>query len=299
MTAIGFAPGKVILLGEHSVVFGRPALAASLSFGITMHAEPATSGGLRLTGEGMPKDHRIQDAAALIAGKVGVEHAVVRIESALTPAGGLGSSAAFAVALIRALSSLSGRQLPVERLAEIALDSEQIFHGRPSGVDHSAIAHGGIIRFWKGPPPRVEPVLPKRPLTIVVGLTGKMRSTGQHVLSLAQRVAESPAHYEPLIDRLGELTIGGCADVEQGDLPALGARMSEAHELLSRCGVSAPTLDAIVQAARGAGALGAKLTGAGGGGAAVALTADDPEPVVRAIRAAGFEAHAAILGVTP
>lgn len=299
MTSVGFAPGKVILLGEHSVVFGRPALAASLSFGITMRAERASAGGVQLLGDGMPDDQRIRDATALIARQVGVDHAKVWIESKLTPAGGLGSSAAFAVALIRALTGLSGQQLPVERLAEIALDSEQIFHGRPSGVDHSAIAHGGIIRFWKGPPPRIEPLHPKQPLSIVVGLTGQMRSTGHHVLSLAQRVATSPSEYEPLIDRLGELTIGGCTDVERGDLKALGDRMNEAHELLSRCGVSAPVLDAIVHAARGAGALGAKLTGAGGGGAAVALIGDDPEPVLRAIRAAGFEAHAAILGAKP
>lgn len=288
----GFAPGKVLILGEHSVVFGRPALAAALSFGITAEAEPANSGGIQLAGNGIPEDVRVRQATALIGQRVGVEHARVRLQSDLSPGGGLGSSAAFAVALIRALA---GPSLSVEKLCEIALESEHLFHGKPSGVDHTIIALGGVLRYWKGPPPRAEKITPARSLNVVVGLTGRMRNTGSHVLSLAKRAADDPHQYEPLIDRLGELALGGASDVESGHLESLGERMNEAHDLLDRCGVSSAELDDIVATARKAGALGAKLTGAGGGGAALALVTD-PEPVLRAIRARGFEARAAVIG---
>ena len=297
MTVTRSAPGKIILLGEHSVVFGRVALAAALPFGITMRAEHRVEGGIQLTGMGIPDDPRVHQAAALIGEHLDVAHARVTITSELPPGGGLGSSAAFAVALARSLAALSGAELGFERLDEIGLQSERLFHGRPSGVDHSVSAREGLIRFWKGPPPRVEPIVAKRPLPIVVALTGQSRDTGYHVTSLVARAAESPHEYEPLIDRLGTLALEGCDDVETGDFDALGQRMNEAHELLKRCGVSRDSLDAITQAARKAGALGAKLTGAGGGGAAIAL-APDPEPVLQAIRALGFEARFALIGAT-
>jgi mevalonate kinase len=295
VSAVGFAPGKVILLGEHAVVFGRPALAATLPFGVTIRAEQASAGGIQLTGRDVPRDDRIQKAAALVAAAVGVQNASAIVETELTPGGGLGSSAAFAIALTKALASLSGRRLSHEELAAIGLRTEELFHGRPSGVDPTVIAWGGIIRYWKGPPPRVERITARRRVPIVIGMTGLRRSTGHHVLGLAQRVAAEPAVYDPWIDRLGELAAGAGADLESGDLTALGGRMNEAHELLRQCGVSIDALDVIAQAARSAGALGAKLTGAGGGGAAIAL-APDPEPVLAAIREKGFEARFALLG---
>jgi mevalonate kinase len=295
VTSVGFAPGKIILLGEHSVVFGKLALAASLPYGVTVRAEAATSGGIELWGNQIPDDPRVRQASALIAAAVGVQHARAHLSSELPPGGGLGSSAAFAVALTRALAGLSGFDLTEERLSKIGLASEQLFHGKPSGVDHTVSALGGLLRFWKGPPPRSSPVQARLPIPLVVALTGQKRDTGQHVLSLVQRAAEDPATFDPLIDRLGVLAEEGTLDVEAGDFERLGPKMNEAHELLSRCGVSSESLDAIVKAARGAGALGAKLTGAGGGGAAIAL-APNPEPVIRAIQAAGYAARVAIIG---
>lgn len=295
MNAVGFAPGKIILLGEHSVVFGQLALAASLPYGVTVRAEAAESGGIQLLGENLPSDPRVRESTAIIARAVGVPHARAYLSSDLPPGGGLGSSAAFAVALTRALAKLAGTTLDVERIGDIALASEQIFHGKPSGVDHTVSARGGLLKFWKGPPPRIEPLRARQPIPLVVALTGQARDTGKHVLSLVQRAADDPATYDPLIARLGSLAVQACSDVESADFAALGPKMNEAHELLARCGVSSDSLEAIVKAARGAGALGAKLTGAGGGGAAIAL-APDPEPVLRAIRAAGFEARVALIG---
>lgn len=295
MSAVGTAGGKVILLGEHSVVFGHPALAAALPYGVRMEAEHA-SGGVALVGAAVPDDPRVADAVARIAEIVGVSGATVRVESELPAGGGLGSSAAFAVALARALGSLSGG-ISDEQVAQAALASELVFHGRPSGVDHTACAREGMILFRRGEPPDVRAIVPARPLTLVVGLTGRSRSTGEKIASLQARVEQAPQRWLPVVKRLGALAVEGARAVETGSLASLGEMMDEAHRWLVQCELSCVELDEIVHAAKEAGALGAKLTGAGGGGAAIALV-EDPTPVAEAIRRAGFEARTAVLGAS-
>ena len=119
-----------------------------------MVAEPADSGGIQLLGDGIPNDPRIAQSTALIGRRMSVEHARVTIKSELSPGGGLGSSAAFSVALIRALASLSGQTLSIDQIDGIALESEQLFHGRPSGVDphdHRARRHHPILEEGRRP----------------------------------------------------------------------------------------------------------------------------------------------------
>lgn len=295
MNATGHAFGKVILLGEHAVVLGHPALAAALDRGVVARAEATTSGGIVLEGvvpgaEPVRIDApRVLEAANLIASRVGVTHARVQLETALPAGGGLGSSGAFAVALLRALAGLNGSVPDVDETCAIALESERIFHGSPSGVDPAVSARGGILLFRRGDPPGIETVVAAKAVPVVVGLSGVLRETRNGVTSLLARREADPGSYDPLLNRLGELSVGGAGDVRRGDFEALGARMNEAHTLLSRCQLSSPELDLIVGAATKAGALGAKLTGAGQGGAAIAL-APNPEPVLEAIRAAGFDA---------
>lgn len=295
MTATGYASGKVILLGEHAVVFGHSALAAALPFGVRMQASPASEG-VTLTGKDVPSDPRVAEATARIAAVMNCSGARVAVASELPAGGGLGSSAAFAVALARALGALGGR-VESEKVVEAVFASERLFHGRPSGVDQAACSQTGVILFRRGEPAEIRTVKPKRCFRLVLGLTGKARLTGSKVASLSVKRAENPACWDPLLERLGVLAEEGAKDLESGDLPSLGQRMNEAHGLLARCELSSPELDEIVRAARNAGALGAKLTGAGGGGAAVALV-EEPESVVRAIERAGFETRVVVLGET-
>lgn len=289
---IGRAPGKLILLGEHAVVFGQTALAAALPFGVTVEAFPAESGGIRWSGSEVPKnDLRVEASLALLARETGVEHAELRVTSELPVGGGLGSSAAFAVAVCRAFAP----QWDDSEVNRISLLSERLFHGTPSGVDNAVCTAGGIITFRRGEPPYIERLRVSRKLPIVIGLTGRTRQTSTNVLSLRQRVEAEPERWMPVVERLGALAEGGAKELISGAFESIGARMDEAHSLLSSASLSSPELDEIVRAAKSAGALGAKLTGAGGGGAAIALTLD-PDRVAKAIEARGFAARVVELG---
>ncbi len=278
---VGRAPGKVILLGEHAVVYGQPALAAALPLGVTVRATRREAGGVVLrSGQ---EDERVREAAQLVARACGVGAVELELEGELPVGSGLGSSAALSVALVRAL----GGPRSGEEAFALAQKCEAIFHGTSSGVDVAVSLAGGLLRFQRGEPPAVEPLRAPRKLPLVLGLTGKARRTSTNVGSLKRLVEADRQRYWPKVERLGALAEAGVRDVEAGALEALGARMDEAHRLLSECELSSPELDAIVRAAKAAGALGAKLTGAGGGGAAIALC-EDMAKVAQAIEAAGF-----------
>src|SRR5439155_305560 len=201
------------------------------------------------------------------------------------PAGaGLGSSAALAIAVLRALAAAAGRRLrPDEELA-LGRRLEAIFHGHPSGIDPAAAAQpgGGCIRFVRGEPPAIGALRTARPLPLVIAL-GPPRSTGAAVGGLRARWEADRVRHERLFDRVAAVVEAGARAAEAGDLPALGHAFDENQALLAALGVSAPAVEALAAAARAAGALGAKLTGGGAGGAVIALAAE-PERVAAQLR---------------
>jgi mevalonate kinase len=143
-----------------------------------------------------------------------------------------------------------------------------------------------VIYFIRGDPPQIEDV--SASAFLVVALTGIARGTHTTVMPLSQRRAREPEVIDPLLARLGELTRLGRRDLQSGDSAALGASFDEAHAILSELGVSCVELDEKVSALKAAGALGAKLTGAGGGGAAIGLARDEEQAVAIAAATGGF-----------
>ena len=276
-----FGPGKVILLGEHAVVYGEPALAVPLSLGVTARGVPADRSLLvppaRLSLHQRRILHAAFDGAAEAAGRPGVR---VSVESTLPISMGLGSSAALAVAVSQVLLQAAGRRLTPASVVEVALQMEQAFHGTPSGVDHTCSAWGAPILFrraTKGQQARVRRVRPRGEAVLVLGLVGPRRGTQQTVAALRERASRWPTRYARLFRDVGRGVLEGTRALEAGDLEALGDAMNVNHGLLAAMGVSSPPLDTAVDALRRAGALGAKLTGAGGdGGAVVALFAAPP-----------------------
>lgn len=306
--AAGAAPGKVVLFGEHSVVYGRPAVAATLGLGLGAVAERDPDGPtLRVPAWGLethPKDGKrrldaIDRAFATAIEAAGPldERVGITVDGELPPGVGLGSSAAFAVSILRALAEWRGRPFSPAELLAAAEKVETVFHGTPSGLDHTVVASGGCLRFQGGSEPPFKAIRLAQPVPVVVAWTAREGSTKAAVADLRVRVEAHPAVYERLFDTMGDLAEAGIAALERGDHAELGALFDIAHGCLNACGVSGPENEQMVRIARRAGALGAKLTGAGWGGAMLAVAAGDvAEAVVTALEEAGFEAFATQLG---
>ena len=290
----GSAGGKAIVLGEHAVVHGAPALAVGLPLEIrataTCRPGPAVLC-VRDWGYRVRPGDGSRGAAALeaLAGalRVDLEGAHVEARSAIPPGAGLGSSAALAAAVARALTELHGRPSSFESLFAATQASERVFHGNPSGLDATAALLGGTLRFTRdgggdGP-------LDLAPPRLVVALSGEPGDTRAAVARFARRLAERPDDGRARLKRVAELVDAGQRALVEDDLAALGAAMDENHRVLRWFGVSTPALDRVCEIAREAGAAGAKLTGGGGGGAAIALVDEGAEaPVAAALEAAGF-----------
>ena len=246
--ARGSGRGKIILLGEHAVVHGEPAIATGLEHDVRVRLLPV----------------------------------------------GLGSSAALSVALVRALAASDGRALSPSEAARLANEVEKVFHGTPSGIDATTAAHGGLLWFETGPPMRWEEVAAGGPLPLVVALSGEEHDTGRSVGGLRHRAESSPEVYGPVFGAIGGLVRAGRTAIERAAWPLLGELMSMNHALLRACGVSTDALDRVVDDALACGALGAKLTGAGGGGAAIALARPEgEEDLIAALRRRGWQAFRA------
>jgi mevalonate kinase len=286
----GVGHGKLVLCGEHAVVHGHPAIAFAVELSTTVRLT-ARPGFTRI--HSPHADQRLAEALSRVVQDEGLE---IEIETDLPVGRGMGSSAALAVALVRARAVLEGDPLDPDRVYERAMPIERAFHGNPSGVDVAVSARGGCLWFRRGNPaessasrpadfgsqPLREPLAPGR-WSIVVLDSGTAGDTAALVAQVSARRPE----IDPLLDRIGTLVHEARSVLL--DPPALGALLTENHRLLAQIGVSTPALDELVELALGAGAYGAKLAGAGGGGVVLALC-PDTGPVLRAARAKGISA---------
>jgi len=275
---VGSAPGKLILLGEHAVVYGHPAVAAAVDLRSTVTLTPAV-GATRIRRSSF-QDQRLQRAVARALPPEGL---AVDISSELPPGRGMGSSASIAVAMVRAAASLRGERPDRATLFERSLELERIFHGEPSGVDNAVALRGGLLRFRRGPPLELEALEPGRPLHLVILDSGSAGSTAAMVASVR---AAMPG-VEPSLAAIGALVERSCGLLDQPR--ALGEAFNENQALLRQLGVSTPALDELCELARRHGALGAKLSGAGGGGVVIALVEPTRQPgLLRAAQRRGL-----------
>ena len=302
--AHGRGHGKVILVGEHAAVYGHPVVAGALDRGVTLRARRATGPlSLRVDGWGLHltlgDGHDCGPALLAVASALGVQGGwVLEGQSDLPPAAGLGSSAALAVAMTRALAAGLGHTPHDADIEDVASRAERCFHGNPSGVDVALATRGGLGRFVRGH--GLTPIAGGG-LTLAIGLSGERRATAVMV----ERVAQA-RHERPDVVDADLLALGADAEraasilgVAAPDLAALGAIFADSHARLARLGVSTPTLDAMIASAREGGALGAKLTGGGGGGAVIALAPGREDAVIAGWRQLGKDGFIARVGGAP
>ncbi len=307
----GRAWGKVILLGEHAVVYGVPALAAGIELGAHARASRRGEGPPRLHVEGwdltvtvddashdLARGFRaLLDAAKQVTGDVAAMRGlVVTVRSELPPGGGLGCSAALGVSIARAVMPNASE----EAVREVAMAWEGVFHGNPSGVDVAVAQSGGCIVFERGRPP--EPVRSRSALLFCVGSTGVASSTKTMVEGVARLRQRRPDVVQKTFDGIASLVRNARLAIEAGDRPALGRLLDLNQMLLSGLFVSTDEIEQMCELARSAGALGAKLTGAGGGGSVVALAPGRTvaDAVLLAWKEKGFSGFAAsVAGADP
>ncbi len=282
-----FAPGKLILLGEHGVVYGHPALAAAISRGVHAYAEPSASSQLELP-EGLNEAQQAAlERAFAVAAKLTKHPKVsVSVSSDLPVSMGLGSSGALAVAVTRALLDAAKQKPDLARIEKIAMAMEKEFHGTPSGVDHTTSARGSMVLYQKG---KVTTLKGRRPVKVLVALVGERASTKSTVAALRERQAKWPRRYARIFEEIGRLAKEGATAVKQGDLDALGDLMNLNQGLLSALQLSSDRIDAMTRRLRAHGALGAKLTGAGGDGGAVIGLFREPEHMVKKLQEEGID----------
>lgn len=299
------APAKVILIGEHAVVYGRPAIALPLpqlqaraevlpgAGSLVIESRYPGADGLRetrvdLAEEGPPQALAVAARAALRhAGRTERTPWRLRVESEIPTGRGLGSSAAVAVAVVRALGLAAepDEAWDPQTVAELALEAERFVHGQASGIDPAVSAYQRPIHFQEG---RARPLAVGADTHFLVADSGQHKGTAEMVAGLRARQAERPLTHGAWFDKVGRLAEDAVRALAEGSFRWLGQLMDSNHLLLQAMELSTPALDNLVAGARGAGARGAKLTGSGGGGAVIALVDTDRQAdVAQALREAG------------
>jgi len=303
MSSTGFGRGKVILLGEHGVVYGRPALACGIERGVLAEATPSDASLLIIDAWDLsitPDAEADQPLARAFDALLNVyperPTLEVRADVALPAGAGLGCSAALGVGVLAAMDGALGVERTADERAEVSLAWERVFHGNPSGVDSAMASAGGVAVFRKGEP--LERVVPRRPLTLVIANSGEASSTKVMVDSVRRQHDKNPKRVGEVFDGIAALVRNGQLAVAAGDLHAVGQLMDLNHGLLSSLLLSTTRLEELCEAARNAGAEGAKLTGAGGGGCMIALCGDaaSADAVHRALSEISDEAFVAEVG---
>jgi hydroxymethylglutaryl-CoA reductase len=298
---VGVGYGKIILLGEHAVVHGRHAIACPIPLTIRAVVEDGDRGvelliprwGVEYQLAKPPEQRRsFEQAAGAILDKLGLSDRTIRIEVFPdVPRGmGLGGSAALAVAIVRALDLHFRLGLSDPEVNELAYLSEQNAHGQPSGIDNTLATYGKPLVYRRGTPPLVELLNIPKPLSIVVGMTQSEGLTARTVANVAEARQRNPRLYEKIFDDIDSLVLQAVSAIQDNHVTTLGDLMNVNQGLLNALQVSTPELERLIDMARDAGAVGAKLTGGGGGGAMIALCpdADATTEVQRAIERQGF-----------
>lgn len=282
-------PGKLMLFGEHAVVHGRPCLVTAVDQRMRVTVELTEDAvfvldapDVRISGyrrqmdslgEGdAPKGAAFAETAVRnFAMKVPIPGGVhVTTTSEFSPQFGFGSSSASVVGVLKALSEITGNTLDVKTLFALAYQTVLDVQGSGSGFDVAAAIYGGTLYFVTGGKTIVPLDIP--PIPLVIGYTGVKADTATLVLQVADKMRSQPERVGRIFDAMAKLTEDAKLQMEEGDWQRVGTLMTFAQEYLRDLGVSSERLETLISAAKGAGAYGAKLSGAGGGDCMIAVT---------------------------
>ncbi len=294
------ACGKIILLGEHAVVYGRPAIALPIPLAVEASVRTGkSSNGINIIIPRWGLEQKVKDNAQGFAGilsnvikDMGLDQKDMEIDvfPNVPKAMGLGGSSALAVAIIKAIDHHFGTKLSDHDVNELAFQCEKAAHGTPSGVDNTVATYGSPLYYQKiDDQPTFEEIKLGQPIDLIIGITGMESLTAETVAKVRSAWNHSPKRYESLFDQISLLTTSSLECLQSGKLEELGELMNLCHGYLNALQLSTPELEELVHIARKHGALGAKLTGGGGGGSMIALCPDNKEEIQDAMNKAGYQ----------
>ncbi len=301
------APGKLLLLGDHAVVHGRPCLVTAIDRRLTLSARLTPKPIFQLIAPELSLVGYQKPLAGIASGPVPkaaeyVEYAVaqfiqkyplsrgVQITAGVNEIGGefgFGTSSAVTVATIKALSELSEQNLSNRAVFDLACQTVLALKGVGSGADIAAATYGGLLRFVTGGA-SIEP-LAVRPFNLIVAYSGHKANTPMLIRTMNAKLKLYPDIVNGLFDTSEQIVKGALQDLKTNNLARLGELFTMHQGVLTALGVSTPELNTICSIATSAGAYGAKLSGAGGGDSAIVLaSATTSKPVMRTLSQAGF-----------
>ena len=295
------SPGKIILFGEHAVVYGEPAIAlpvfSTQAKAIISARVQGKSGeiwieapdiSLSTSVDQLEINHPLRAAIQVVIGDNNLDQIPscnIQITSEMPSSSGLGSSAAISISIIRAFSAFLGKRLNDEQVSDLAYEVEKIHHGTPSGIDNTVISYQKPIYYQRGNP--IEFLQIGKEFSILAAYSGIPGNTKEAVGGVRERWQKEPDIYNQAFSKIGEISQEAKRIVKTGNPDHLGSLMNENHELLKEIGVSTPELDQLVKTAKEAGALGAKLSGGGLGGHIIALVKSDADHISGELRNKG------------
>ena len=302
---MSYGNGKIIIAGEHSVVHGTHAVAAPISLKMKARVWDREKDILLMIPRwgveqklvfGADHKYSIYSSLEMILDELGIRDRGMNIEviPEVPRAAGLGGSAALAVAIIRALDAHFQLNLSDKDVQELSLKSEHIVHGGASGIDNTVATYAKMIVYQKGEPPKMDTVQLTKSIPVVIGLSGVESMTSAMVKRVRDAKSAYPEWYEQIFKQMNDIAIAVREAIQNYDLPKLGTLMNLNHGFLNMLRVSSPELEKLVEIARANGALGAKMTGGGGGGAMIALcdSVEMQKRIKSAFHKAGFDALA-------
>jgi mevalonate kinase len=304
--------GKVILFGEHFVVYGIPGIVSAIDS--TANAEVKKKNKTievrdeRKGSKGYAEEKKFQQLESInrMLKKMKLDPETtglnILLGGSLPGFSGLGASAASSVAIARAIAEEFNISFSDQEINDIAYEAEKAYAGNPSGIDNTAATFGGLLWFKKnlfGGSNKIEKLSLRKPVEIIIGSTGIVANTKAMVKGVAERKEKNLQKYDSLFKKAEKLAITARKAIQRFDLQKVGDLMDVNHTLLQEIGVSCKELDHLVNTAKQQGAYGAKLTGGGGGGCMTALTPgeDLQEEVAKAIEKKGFQVLRTKIGV--
>jgi len=282
--AQAYSNGKIILFGEHAVVYGVEAIAGGIANAVEARVSACDQGQrLHIPAWGVEFDllqkgsewPLLNDCLACVLSGLSLDSPSfeLTIHTELRPASGLGASAAFAVAATRALAKAYGVSINDEQVNAIAFDCEKLAHGKPSGLDNTLATFGGVCSYKRiDGSVKLQALALKQPLTLLIAMSGKKGFTAETVARVRGDYNRDQARVSALFERIAHISALGKTAIERASFDELAELFNENQACLRDLGVSCAEIERVLELAISAGASGGKLTGSGDGGAVILMT---------------------------